>query len=239
MDRNTVFSDYWELLNLSEDYLKGGYRTDHQPAPDFRFESAAPVGGSVEKRLPPEAAESVPEPGTLNGRILACRQCDLHMARNQAIPGSGPDSPRAVVVLPPPGYDEDDRNLPLTGEAWDFLAKWLSAVGLTRDQVYLTNGVKCRAPGTRPPFAGEIAACAPYLREQIDALSPEAVLILGETGLTALGAGTLRERRGKPFFKDNVFYLATYDPVTVMTHADLKRPAWEDLKVLRDFLNHG
>ncbi len=227
MDRNTVFSDYWE---------QGGYRTDHQPLPAFRFEIAPPASP---ESLPPSGTGEDTDPGTLNGRILSCRKCDLHMARNQAIPGEGTARPRVLIVLPPPGYDEDDRNSPLAGGARDFLSKWLAAVGIDEGRVYLTNGVKCRAPGTRPPFPGEIAACAPFLEEQIAALQPEAVLILGEAALAALGGGSLAERRGKPFFRNNVFHLATHDPASVLTRPELKRPAWEDLKILRDFLTHG
>ncbi|MDC7224591.1 MAG: uracil-DNA glycosylase [Spirochaetales bacterium] len=241
MDLNTVFSDYWEILNLCEDYLKGGYRSNHDPAPAFRFEvKGQDSPASSEDPEERESSSAPVEEGSLEERILQCRRCDLHLARKQAIPGRGAAQPRLLIVLPPPGYDEDEQNLPLTGEALDFLNKWLTAVGVGEDQTYRTNSVKCRTPGTRPPFSGEVDCCGAYLAEQIATLRPEAVLLLGENALSAVESGAeLEQKRGKPFFKDNVFYLTTYDPASVLRDPNLKRPAWEDLKVLRDFLNHG
>ncbi len=242
MDLNTVFSDYWELLNLCEDYINGGYRSDHEPAPEFRFQSDKPLPGSGAAESPSHP-EMSPQPGTLGERILSCRRCDLHMARKQALVGSGTENPRLLVLLPPPGYDEDEQNTPLTGEGLDFLDKWLGAVGVERKDVYLTNSIKCRTPGTRPPFEPEVEACRAYLEEQLEQLQPEAVLILGETALASLtgerGGQALENRRGKPFFRNNIFCLATYDPAKVLQELALKRPVWEDLKILRDFLNHG
>ncbi|MDC7219523.1 MAG: uracil-DNA glycosylase [Spirochaetales bacterium] len=254
MDLNTVFSDYWELLNLCEDYLKGGYRTDHQPTPAFHFDVKSAVQESPSDAFgqdhapaeentasaSPSSATIPVQSGSLDERILGCRRCDLHLARKQPIPGRGATQPKLVVVLPPPGYDEDDQNLPLTGEAEDFLNKWLGAVGVTPEEVYLTNAVKCRTPGTRPPFPVELEACSAFLTEQIEALKPQAVLLLGEGALHSVErSGVLSQKRGQPFFINSRFYLATYDPAQVLVKADLKRPAWEDLKVLRDFLNHG
>ena len=244
MDLNTVFSDYWELLNLCEDYVKGGYRSDHEPAPAFRFEAEVPpaVEGTTS---PGESAPSDPGQtgGPLSERIAACRRCDLHMARKQAVAGAGPDNPRLVILLPPPGYDEDEQNVPLAGEASEFLDKWLTAVGVKRDEIYLTNSIKCRTPGTRPPFDPEVDACRSFLEEQLNLLQPEAVLVLGDTALASLsgerGGPNLDGQRGKPFFRNNIFCLATYDPTRVLKEASLKRPVWEDLKILRDFLNHG
>jgi uracil-DNA glycosylase len=237
MDLNTVFSDYWELLSLSEDYLKGGYRSDHDPAPSFRF--AIPRSSEESPEAKPKASISTAEEGSLEERILNCRRCDLHLARKQAIPGQGGMNPRLVVVLPPPGYDEDEANTPISGEGADFLNKWLGAVGLTENQVYLTNSVKCRAPGTRPPFPAERDCCGVFLEEQIDLLKPEAVLLLGEEALAMVDRdGNLEGRRGTPFFQNNRFYLVTYDPLQVLQDGNLKRPAWEDLKILRDFLHH-
>lgn len=254
MEPNSVFSDYWELLNNCEDYINGGYRSTHEAAPEFQFISPHPesvINHSDEKTEPFEPRESDRKKSTeINGeeRILSCRDCDLHLARAGAIPGRGSRQPRIMVILPPPGYNEDDHSVPISGEREDFLNKWIKAIGLTADQIYVTNTVKCRTPGTRPPLAGELMSCRVRLQEQIDQFKPSALLILGETAFSSFsdilppeqpGSQLMNKYHGRPFNVGNVFFLATYDPGDVLEKPELKRTVWEDLKILRDFLAHG
>lgn len=244
MNLNTVFSDYWELLNNFEDYLKGGYRSHHTPAPEVEFKTSAPVVEHKPVFTPQEITQEpqVAEEGSsFSDRVKSCRECDLHLARNGAIPGWGNDSPHVIIVLPPPGYDEDDQGVPITADGAAFLEKWLGAVGLTKDQVYITNIIKCRTPGTRPPFLKELNKCRGFLLEQIKDMKPKAVLFLGELALSAQTGeiSSIENHRGKPFFLGNTFSLVTYEPASVLRDPTLKRPVWEDLKVLRDFLTHA
>jgi uracil-DNA glycosylase family 4 len=244
MDLNTAFSDYWELLNNYEDHIKGGYRSDHNPPPPFEF---APSLSHVTQESP-LPVETEPLKGSPRERIISCRDCDLHLARKGAIAGRGPEKPRLMIILPPPGYEEDDNSVPISGEREDFLNKWIGALGLGVEEVFLTNTVKCRTPGTRPPLYRELLSCRNRLFEQIDSLKPSALLILGETALSsftdffseeASENFTLTNYHGRPFSVKESFSLATYAPEDVLAHRELKRPVWEDLKILRDFLNHG
>lgn len=246
MDRNTAFSNFWEILNTSEDYLRGGYRTEHTPPPDFHFQRA-PEGSSEEEKPvagaeegTPDRSESRTEPtgrGPLDDRIRSCRRCDLYMARRDAIVGDGPDAPRLLVIAPPPGYDEDDRGVPMDGESREFLFKWIEALGVSPGEVYLTNGVKCRTPGTRPPLREEIVSCRAFLDEQIKTLKPRAILLLGETAASAYV--DWEKSRGRPIQVEGTFAMATYEPVQVLNNPALKRPVWEDLKILKSFLRDG
>lgn len=128
---------------------------------------------SVEERLEEIAA-----------RVRACTRCDLWRTRTQAVPGEG--NPRAEVMFigEAPGYHEDRQGRPFVGAAGQFLNELLQRAGLRREEVYITNVVKCRPPGNRDPLPDEIAACAPYLEEQLAVIRPRIIVTLGRYSMS-------------------------------------------------------
>ena len=111
--------------------------------------------------------------------VNACTDCQLHASRTNAVPGEGPDAVDILFIGEGPGYHEDRQGRPFVGPAGNFLEELLQSIGMTRDQVYIANMVKCRPPNNRDPAPSEIAACSKYLDRQIDLLNPLLIVTLG------------------------------------------------------------
>lgn len=111
--------------------------------------------------------------------VRVCTQCRLHETRTRAVPGEGDPGTEVVFVGEGPGFNEDRDGRPFIGRAGDLLVKLLASIGWRREEVFITNVVKCRPPENRDPQPDEIAACAPYLRRQLEVLDPAVVVTLG------------------------------------------------------------
>ena len=112
-------------------------------------------------------------------RVRLCTACPLHSGRVNAVPGEGPDDAEVLFIGEGPGYHEDRQGRPFVGPAGNFLEDLLQSIGMTREQVYIANMVKCRPPNNRDPAPDEIAACSKYLDRQIELLNPLLIVTLG------------------------------------------------------------
>jgi DNA polymerase len=121
--------------------------------------------------------------------VRTCTRCRLHEQRTLAVPGEGHPSTEVMFVGEGPGRDEDAQGRPFVGESGRLLTRLIASLGWRRDEVYITNVVKCRPPGNRDPQADEIAACAPFLRRQLAALEPAVVVSLGRFSLATFRPG--------------------------------------------------
>ena len=108
-----------------------------------------------------------------------CTKCALNYSRKNAVPGSGPVNASIMFIGEGPGFHENEQGLPFVGAAGRFLEELLLNVGLSRDQVFITNVVKCRPPGNRDPQSEELEACDGYLERQIQAINPKVIVTLG------------------------------------------------------------
>ena len=124
----------------------------------------------VERRVALEA---------IAAEVRACTNCRLHETRTKAVPGEGDPETEVVFVGEGPGFNEDRQGRPFVGRAGDLLVKLLASIGWRREDVFITNVVKCRPPDNRDPQPDEIAACAPFLRRQLEVLDPAVVVTLG------------------------------------------------------------
>jgi DNA polymerase len=106
-------------------------------------------------------------------------KCDLANSRKNTVPGEGPANASVMFIGEGPGFYENEQGRPFVGQAGKFLDELLESAGLHRDKVYITNVVKCRPPGNRDPQDGELAACAPFLERQIEAIDPLVIVTLG------------------------------------------------------------
>ena len=111
--------------------------------------------------------------------VSTCTDCQLHAGRTNAVPGEGPDAAELLFIGEGPGFHEDRQGRPFVGPAGNFLEDLLQSIGMTRDQVYIANMVKCRPPDNRDPVPNEIAACSKYLERQIELLDPLLIVTLG------------------------------------------------------------
>lgn len=203
-----------------------------QSADGAAAESRADGGGLLSTEAPP-SLEAVA------AAVRDCRRCRLCERRSRAVPGTGARSPAVLVVGEGPGEEEDRQGLPFVGRAGVLLDKMLRAISLDRNvNCFIGNVVKCRPPQNRDPLPDEAAACRPFLDAQITALRPAAILAVGRIAAQNLlatqeGIGRLR---GKFYEYRGIPLLATYHPSALLRNEDLKRPAWEDLKLFRSRL---
>ena len=109
----------------------------------------------------------------------ACTKCELHFSRKKSVPGTGPVDAEIMFIGEGPGFHENEQGEPFVGAAGRFLDELLINVGLNREQVFITNVVKCRPPGNRDPQPGELEACDGYLQRQIQAINPKVIVTLG------------------------------------------------------------
>jgi len=167
--------------------------------------------------------------------VAACERCRLAAGRTRTVFGSGNPSSKIVFIGEAPGRDEDLQGLPFVGRAGQLLTKMLAAIGFARDDVYITNILKCRPPQNREPQEDEMAACEPYLRRQLEIISPLVICALGRIaahGLlkTTTALGVLR--KGVHYYND-IPVAVVYHPAALLRNPNLKRDAWEDLQKMR------
>lgn len=174
----------------------------------------------------------------LAATVENCKACALSQTRNRTVFGSG--SPRAELMFvgEGPGAEEDRQGLPFVGPAGQLLTKIIEAIGLERKDTYIANIVKCRPPGNRDPQREEVAACAGFLREQIRIINPRCIVALGRVAAHSLlqTEGSLRSLRGRWHQVYDTPVRVTYHPAALLRNQDYKRPTWEDMRVVRDWL---
>jgi uracil-DNA glycosylase len=168
--------------------------------------------------------------------VRVCTRCRLHEGRTQAVPGEGHPSTEVVFVGEGPGFNEDRQGRPFVGAAGSFLAELLGSVGWRRDEVFITNIVKCRPPGNRDPEPDEVAACAPYLRRQLEALDPALVVTLGRHSLARFvpggrigqAHGTTRPVDPETGARDASVF-AMYHPAAALHQGSLRQTLLDDM----------
>jgi len=177
-------------------------------------------------------SESLP---VLHEGIHTCMECRLGSTRNSFVFGSGNPNADIMIIGEAPGADEDAQGLPFVGAAGKLLTKILEAIELSRDEVYIANIIKCRPPENRRPEKDEIAQCEPYLQKQIELIKPAFILALGLTAVNTLFKKThqMQDIRGKLMNYHGVSLLPTYHPAALLRNPNWKKPAWEDVQLLR------
>jgi uracil-DNA glycosylase family 4 len=139
---------------------------------------------------PPRTAdERRSELEAIAAEVRACTRCGLAATRTKAVPGEGDPDTEVVFVGEGPGFNEDRQGRPFVGRAGDLLVRLLATLGWRREEVFITNVVKCRPPENRDPEPAEVAACAPYLRRQLEILDPAVVVTLGRHSLVRFMPG--------------------------------------------------
>ena len=159
--------------------------------------------------------------------------------RTNAVPGEGHPRARLMLIGEGPGAREDATGRPFVGQAGQLLTSILEAVELAREDVYITNIVKCRPPQNRKPLPDEVAACMPYLHRQIALIRPRVVVALGGTaGEALLGVRKgLGELRGKVHSYGGIPLVVTYHPAALLRNPNWKKPTWDDIRIARQLLD--
>ena len=172
---------------------------------------------------------------TLEGACLNCRKCRLWETRTNVVIGVGNRNADIMFVGEGPGQQEDLQGEPFVGPAGKLLDKMLASIGLDREKVYIANIVKCRPPGNRDPHDDEQEACMNYLRYQLMLVKPKIIVCLGIIAATAIIDKDFKITRqhGQWTERKGYWFIATYHPSALLRDESKKRPAWEDLKLIR------
>jgi len=207
-------------------------------------------GGSTHTRTAngANAAEKTEQLRVLNeDQVKKCTKCSLCETRTHTVFGQGAPNAHLVFVGEAPGYEEDKQGLVFIGRAGQLLTRMIAAMGLTREEVFICNVLKCRPPGNRDPSADEILACNPYLCEQLAIIEPEVLVALGSPAAktllnTAESIGRLRGRFHDYYVSGvtgegvAIPLMPTYHPAYLLRNPAQKGKVWEDLQMVMRLL---
>jgi DNA polymerase len=174
----------------------------------------------------------------VRGELGDCQRCSLGSLRKNLVFGVGNPKAALVFVGEAPGADEDSAGEPFVGRAGQLLTKIIEAMGLTRQDVYICNILKCRPPGNRNPEAAEIAACEPFLIKQLQAIGPRAICALGTFAAQALLKKDIpiSALRGSFHTYSGIKVMPTYHPAYLLRNPSAKKQVWEDVQLIMDEL---
>ncbi|MCX7832205.1 MAG: uracil-DNA glycosylase [Actinobacteria bacterium] len=176
----------------------------------------------------------------LKDSALNCQKCKLHEYRTQVVFGVGNPDADLMFIGEAPGYNEDVKGEPFVGAAGKLLDKVIfEETGLTRNQIYITNVVKCRPPNNRNPEEDEIVACNPYLLKQIELIKPKVICALGNfAARTLLGKNEgISKLRGRIFISHGIKVVPTFHPAAILRNPNLIDTFREDIKLVHILLN--
>ena len=166
-------------------------------------------------------------------KVKVCKKCDLCNTRKNAVPGKGNQKADIVFIGEAPGKNEDQYGEPFIGRAGKKLDDGLENAGLTRNNIYITNIVKCRPPNNRVPNDTEKSMCSDYLENELKIISPKIICLLGNTPFySILGGKEITKNHGKIISKDNRVYFVTFHPAATIYNQKLVKIFKEDIKKL-------
>jgi DNA polymerase len=230
--------DYLEMLKLS-----GIEFIPHTPQPTTQSPqaSASVVPVAQQTEVKPISASGKRETLlSFRDEISTCTKCsELAQKRNRLVFGAGSAQAKLLFVGEAPGHDEDMQGLPFVGKAGQLLTKIIEAIGLTRQEVFICNVLKCRPPGNRNPQPIEIQNCEPYLIRQIEIIKRKVICALGTFAAQTLlkSQTSISALRGRFHTYQGIPLMCTFHPAYLLRNPDDKKKVWEDMKMVRQVLN--
>jgi len=169
---------------------------------------------------------------------FACQGCPLSQFRHNVVFGEGNPHAKLMFIGEGPGHDEDEQGRPFVGKAGQLLDKMIAAMTLKREDVFIANIVKCRPPENRVPVPAEAAACLPFLRRQIELVSPRVIVTLGKTPLLYLlnCNAPITRVRGHWMKYGEIPVMPTFHPAYLLRQESAKRDVWNDLKAVMQYM---
>ncbi len=165
------------------------------------------------------------------GEVLSCTRCVLADTRTHAVPGDGSSNAAVLFIGEGPGKNEDEQGLPFVGRAGQLLDSLLAEVPLHREDVYITNVVKCRPPNNRDPEPGEVEACLPYLKAQIELIDPRVIVTLGRHSMLRFyPQGKISNDHGRIINIGKRVLLPVYHPAAALRNPRLNETLKQDMR---------
>jgi uracil-DNA glycosylase family 4 len=176
----------------------------------------------------------------ISRQVSDCIRCNLHYSRKNAVPGEGPSTATILFIGEGPGFHENEQGRPFVGQAGKLLEDLLGKIDLKREQVFITNVVKCRPPSNRDPMPDELAACAEYLNRQIEALNPSVIVTLGRFSMAKfLPFARISDAHGKPIKVNERLIVPMYHPAAALHQPSLKPTLEKDFLQLPELIRLG
>lgn len=237
------------MLNTRQQHcLRGiGIRVwRERPSATLEETKPTPIAAPVVEAASDTATPAEPVSADLNNwdsiltGIHACTACELVKNCTQKVPGVGDREAKLLIVGEGPGHDEDIRGEPFVGRSGQLLDRMLAAIGIEREQIYITNIVKCRPPNNRDPKPEEILRCREFLEAQIEQISPRVILSVGR--VSAHNLLNVNQPVGKLIKQmhrlpgTDIPVKVTYHPAYLLRNPSAKAIAWQDLKTLYQLL---
>jgi uracil-DNA glycosylase len=188
--------------------------------------------------VPDLVAGSMADLPSLARFVAGCPRCALSGSRTRIVFGDGDPNADLMFIGEAPGREEDEQGRPFVGAAGQLLTKIIEAMGTNRERVYVVNTVLCRPPNNRNPEPEEIAACRPFLEEQIRLVSPRAIVTLGAFAAQAVldKSEPISQLRGRWHVAHGARVMPTFHPAFLLRSPKHKRDVWEDMQKVRDYL---
>ena len=180
---------------------------------------------------------------SLREKVMHCKICDLNTTRKNPVFGEGNPETNIMIIGEAPGKEEDESGTPFIGRAGKLLDEILFYLKLDRNQIFITNTIKCRPPENRNPTAEEISACKDYLKNQITQIKPKLLILLGKVAANSILQEdiSMSDMRRKIFDKNEydlpIFVL--YHPAFILRSPSQKKNLWEDIKFLENYIQNG
>ncbi len=170
--------------------------------------------------------------------VAVCQKCALYHSRKKAVPGEGPTKCEIMLIGEGPGFYENEQGRPFVGAAGKFLDELLGQAGLKREDVWITNIVKCRPPGNRDPLPEEVSSCNPYLERQIQAVDPSIIITLGRHSMGKYMPGAkISAVHGQMRKVGDRYVIAMFHPAAALHRQDLRPALEQDMRRLREVLD--
>src|SRR5689334_8987287 len=191
---------------------------------------------------PPSPQKLTPSTETfeqIHAEIGDCTRCPLYLERTHVVHTEGNRKARLMFVGEAPGADEDAQARPFVGRAGQLLTKIIEAIGMKREEVLIGNVNRCRPPGNRAPTTEEATTCKPYLLREIAIVQPKVIVVLGNTAMKNLldTREGITRLRGRFQEYQGIKVMPTFHPAYLLRDPSKKRETWEDLKMVRDYLD--
>lgn len=173
----------------------------------------------------------------IHAQVRTCTKCPLHVGRTKAVPGDGAADAQIMFIGEAPGFHEDQQGLPFVGAAGRLLNELLEKAGIDRQQVFITNVIKCRPPGNRDPELDEVETCKPYLDQQIEVINPKVIVTLGRHSMArAYPDEKISVVHGQPRKVGDLVYFPMFHPAAALHQPSLRSVVEADFRLLKDLL---
>lgn len=170
-------------------------------------------------------------------KINNCKDCQLSLSRKNSVPGAGPANAEIMLIGEGPGFHENEQGLPFVGQAGKLLNELLECGGFERENVFITNVVKCRPPGNRDPQTDELSACQVFLEKQIAAINPLIIVTLGRFSMARYFKDVkISHIHGQASWIGSRFIIPMYHPAAALHQPKLKPVIKEDFAQLSELV---